>query len=224
MARKGRGKMSMRIEAPRRCVNTPGLAQEIGLHMPIKATCSVDACERPVCARGWCNMHYNRWNRRGSVEKRPRVYDAENLFWSKVNKLGETPDHRPDLGCCWDWNASLNTRDGYGQVNFRGKMRRAHTVAYELEVGRVPAGLVLDHLCRRRHCVNPSHLEPVTLAENTKRGMAPSAVSVRTNRCLRGHELTEANTINRANGKRECRICDNAGQRRRHQGKGRLSE
>ena len=211
--------MSTRIEAPRRCVNTPGLAQEIGLPMLVKDTCSIEGCERTVCARGWCGMHYNRWHRRGSVEKRPRIYDFRQLFWSKVDKLGVIPDHRPDLGRCWDWTASLNVRSGYGQASLNRKMRPAHVVSYELEIGSVPDGLVLDHLCRRRNCVNPAHLEPVTLAENTRRGMSPSAIAVRTNHCLQGHEFTEANTVSRANGKRMCRTCDNAAQRRRRQAK-----
>jgi hypothetical protein len=129
-------------------------------------------------------------------------------FWAKVAK--GAPDQ------CWNWTASLNVRGGYGQVKIGGKTRRSHTVAYELSVGPVPAGLVLDHTCRNRRCVNPAHLEPVTLAENTRRGMAPSAVAVRTNRCQNDHEFTPENTIRRTDGKRECRACDNAGQRRRH--------
>jgi hypothetical protein len=48
-------------------------------------------------------------------------------------------------------------------------VRPAHVVMYERHVGLVPDGLELDHLCRNTSCVNPSHLEPVTHAENMRR-------------------------------------------------------
>jgi len=132
-------------------------------------------------------------------------------FWSMVAK-------GPD-GSCWLWTASVQVRrGGYGQFKVGGKTRRTHIVAYELIVGAIPNGKVLDHLCRTPRCVNPAHLDPVTHGENTRRGMAPSAIAYRTNRCQRGHAFTEANTIRRPNrpGKRECRTCDNARQRLHH--------
>jgi HNH endonuclease len=137
-------------------------------------------------------------------------------FWVKVNKNGPIPQRRPELGPCWLWTASVNAkRGGYGQFNLNGRTRRAHQVSYELGVGPVPDGAELDHLCRVTNCVNWHHLEAVTHRVNFLRGEHPTAVSVRTGSCWRGHELTPANTITR-HGKRECRTCDNAGQRRNH--------
>lgn len=72
---------------------------------------------------------------------------------------------------CWRWSASFRP-NGYGQFVFvRGDLRPAHRLSYEWFIGPVPADLVLDHLCRNRWCVNPTHVEPVTQAVNSNRGL-----------------------------------------------------
>jgi hypothetical protein len=138
-------------------------------------------------------------------------------FWALVNKEGPVPAHRPELGPCWIWAGSINVRrGGYGQFSLNGRTRKAHQVSYELGVGPLPQGTEPDHLCRVHACVNYGHLEAVTRRENFLRGEHRTAVSVRTGMCMSGeHEMTEANTIRRR-GKRECRACENAAQRRRH--------
>lgn len=95
--------------------------------------------------------------------------------------------------------------DGYIDVNENPKRVRAHRIAYEHFVGPIPAGLVLDHLCRVPGCVNPCHLEPVPHAENVTRGMSAGAIAGRTNACKYGHSLDDAYV--RANGHRYCRTC-----------------
>jgi hypothetical protein len=138
-------------------------------------------------------------------------------FWAKVNKDGPIPAHRPDLGPCWIWTASLHKRSGYGQFRLNGRTRKAYQVSYELGKEPLQEGTEPDHLCRVRACVNWDHLEAVTRQVNFLRGEHPTAVSVRENRCQFGHEFDLLNTIWRPNGKRECRKCENAAQRRRHQ-------
>ena len=66
--------------------------------------------------------------------------------------------------------AAVNA-DGYGTFWDGERKRLAHVVAYELFVGPVPDGRELDHLCRVPACVRPTHLEPVTHAENLRRGL-----------------------------------------------------
>lgn len=69
---------------------------------------------------------------------------------------------------CWIWGGPIN-RKGYGNVQSRGIKRNAHRAIY-LELGyEIPDGYHLDHLCRNKLCVNPSHMEPVTPQENVRR-------------------------------------------------------
>ena len=73
-------------------------------------------------------------------------------------------------GECWLWLKSCNYK-GYGQIGWKGKTYKTHRVSFEVFVGPIPAGLQIDHLCRIRHCIRPSHLEPVTCKENIRRGI-----------------------------------------------------
>lgn len=116
-------------------------------------------------------------------------------FWDKVDKSEN----------CWLWTGAKQTL-GYGHVWLDGRMRVAHRVAYEMVIGPIPDGLTLDHLCRVRHCVNPNHLQPVTLAENIARGENPAAINGRKTACPRGHELKEVLSGRRA-GERYCPTC-----------------
>lgn len=113
----------------------------------------------------------------------------------------------------WLWLGAISPA-GYGRINGR----QAHVVSYEIHIGPIPQGLVLDHLCRTRCCVNPWHLEPVTDRENILRGTAPAALNAKKTHCKRGHPYDDQNTYWYCPGgrgqERHCKTCQRASARR----------
>ncbi len=119
-------------------------------------------------------------------------------FWKKV-RLPVSPDG------CLEWIGARQP-SGYGHMNVAGKFVKAHRLAHELLVGPIPSGMVVDHLCRNRACVNPNHLEPVTQRTNVHRGDSAMAKKVRQTHCHQGHELAGENLRVDSYG-RHCRAC-----------------
>ncbi len=70
----------------------------------------------------------------------------------------------------------------------------AHRFSFEMVNGPVPNGLELDHLCRVRRCVNPSHLEAVTRLENIRRSPLVGLIQRNRTQCPKGHPYSAANT------------------------------
>lgn len=142
--------------------------------------------------------------------------NIDDRFWSKVDKNGPIPAHRPDLGPCWLWTASLDNH-GYGQFSTGSVMtgtrriRKAHQVSWEMRYGPVPEGLQRDHLCRVRRCVNDGHLDLVTSAENTRRGQNANRAKTH---CPQGHAYEGVNLYVTTAGKRVCRTCQREHNRR----------
>jgi hypothetical protein len=124
-----------------------------------------------------------------------RATNSPREYWRNRIKI------EPISGC-WLWTSMLKP-DGYGYWRRRdeNRGRSAHAVIWEEQNGPIPTGMELDHRCRRRGCVNPGHLEPVTHAENCRR-----AAEARTH-CQRGHAFSAANTIVDTSGGRRCRQC-----------------
>jgi hypothetical protein len=122
---------------------------------------------------------------------------------------------------CWPWRGPKNP-DGYGKFKIQRDKHAttygAHRLAYQLLRGPVPVGLVIDHLCRVRHCVNPWHMEPVTNRENLRRGsVSRGRRNILGSACRNGHPYVEGSFVVRCRPMqgvlrtwRECLICARA--------------
>jgi hypothetical protein len=184
--------------------------------------CEIPGCINPLRYSTLCNAHYLRRLRYGDARAVFLRPTRQQRFEKRIVRL-------PGVNSCWAWSGAHFKQTGYASFNVPvtdggyWQPTVAHRVSYELYKGEIPHGYVIDHLCRNRGCVNPEHLEAVTQQTNILRGTAPSALAVRTNRCQRGHELTEENVIRRpcAPNKRECRECARMRERQRNRPRGR---
>lgn len=114
---------------------------------------------------------------------------------------------------CWLWIGGLN-HDGYGRFyksTVAGK-QPPHTLAHRYSIvlfgGYLPKGLVCDHECRNRRCVNPSHIRLVTQSVNVmENSNSLQAQNAKKTHCPKGHPYSEENTYIRKLGWRKCKTC-----------------
>ena len=135
---------------------------------------------------------------------KPTRETVEERFWSKVEHRGPG---------CWLWTATIN-QYGYGRFRHEGKFTTAHRVAWVLTHGPVDEGVEIDHLCRNRACVNPSHLEAVSRSTNYRRGINGFWFD---GKCRAGlHSVTSPEAVRvRTDGRRSCLECEREYDRRR---------
>lgn len=154
----------------------------------------------------------------------------EERFLSKIKTDGR---NRYD---CWFWDRPCPNR-GYGQFYTRPKMYKyinhlSHRFSYELFIGKIPKDLCVDHLCRNRNCMNPGHMELVTIKENVLRGESFTAKNAKKKFCKYGHPLKGYNLYlvktAKRNGKvaisRHCRECGRRNWRKIYNRKGFLRQ
>ena len=126
-----------------------------------------------------------------------------------VTPAGERVLRRTVIADCWEWQGALDER-GYGRIR-RGSAKegntRVHRAVWEYLVGPIDKELTLDHLCRNTVCVNPDHLEPVSMGVNVLRGYSPSAIHARKTHCHKGHPFDAVNTYVYPSGRRRCMTC-----------------
>lgn len=180
-------------------------------------TCS--ECERPVKGLGYCDKHYQRFRTYGDPNfvkmRRASSFSIDERVAAKCH--AEPVDFSDALvrlesgsAPCRVYDGERNKR-GYARLRVNGKKVVAHRALYEEVYGAISDELVVDHLCRNRACCEITHLEPVTLSENSTRGLTV----VLSPTCGNGHEYTVENTYWNS-GKRYCKRCKaNYAMRRR---------
>lgn len=160
-------------------------------------SCSLAGCGNPARTRGLCNPHYKRLKKYGDPYGTPKRLTPDERFVSSVHKTDS----------CWEWTGTIH-QNGYGRFMVKKQPFLAHRIAYERAYGDIPDGLVIDHLCRNRKCVNPDHLEAVTNEENLFRGSGYRIMNGMDDSCIHGHKYTPENTYWEPNGRSaRCRTC-----------------
>ena len=117
---------------------------------------------------------------------------------------------------CWLWPGAT-VAGGYGKTH----AMVAHRYSYAALKGEILPNYQIDHLCSVRACVNPEHLDMVTLEQDGARKKIRNRWRGWATHCARGHEMNDMTTAWRSNGRgRQCRICQNERTREHYNRKG----
>ena len=128
----------------------------------------------------------------------------ENITPSELERFNQK--WKPS-GDCKLWQGYLD-KDGYGFFYFRKKLRKAHRVSYYIHNGRIADGFVIDHICKKRNCVEVSHLRLVTKRQNTlENSRSAGAINKAKLFCKNGHPFNKVYGIIKK--QRYCSICEN---------------
>lgn len=120
--------------------------------------CTFAECEKPRATNGLCAGHYaQRMRGEPLTPIRTAPGQSEARYWSNVDKTGE----------CWVWKGRV-INSGYGACSVNGKKWLAHRYSYTMARGAIADGHVIDHICRNKICVKPSHLRQVSQLENVR--------------------------------------------------------
>lgn len=176
--------------------------------------CRIPSCPRAATVRldlgGYCRNHYIRERTRGRIPKLERPSALERFHRLVVVDQ--------DTGChIWQGTRTRRGPDGYGLFKVTTKTTRiAHRWLWEQTYGPLLRETQLDHyVCDNPPCVNLEHLRPATPRQNLLRSRSFVAVNAAKTHCLRGHPFDAANTYVTPSGKRACRTCKSASDRRR---------
>lgn len=90
---------------------------------------------------------------------------------------------------CWQWTGGKNLKN-YGRFTYAGRLQPSHRFAYFYFYNEIDETLTIDHLCKNHSCVNPLHLEQVTIRENIFRGNGVSVINSQKTHCSKGHEFS----------------------------------
>lgn len=122
-------------------------------------TCRIEGCDKKRKGQSrLCSMHQARLYRTGTTDPQPTMTQRER-FESRINKSGN----------CWVWTGSVSPQ-GYGKLGDN----YVHRLAWSFATGQpIAPGLVIDHKCHNRLCVNPKHLQVVSHTENVQNHSGP---------------------------------------------------
>lgn len=119
--------------------------------------CSIEGCAKRIKSRSLCSAHYERKRLHGTTAAPVKTIGAD--------RFDQT--YRTAENGCLEW-AGSKTHNGYGQLYDGTAMVRAHRFAWERANGPIPVGMVVDHTCFNRACVNVDHMRLLTSGQNNQ--------------------------------------------------------